>query len=194
MATTLSEKNIHEMIKSATQPLHERVEILNPLSKKVPSLDDYTLYLKCFLQFIEPIENKLIEFYSEFTYTKSDYSLKRSILIKNDLENLGIINIKLKSNIKMPVLISAANSLGVLYVLEGSNLGGQFLYKKLKAIHGDKISNSLSFLQGNGTDTFKYWQAFLAFMQEYSDKHPSENEAIIQSAIETFACFEQIFL
>ncbi|WP_186644078.1 biliverdin-producing heme oxygenase [Fluviispira vulneris] len=195
MTTIQHVKNIHEMLRSATCQLHERVELINPLSKKEPSLEDYFFYLSAFLHLIEPIENNLSKFYVNFSFPKSDQSIKRSILLKNDLENLGMFqNIEFKSVIKTPIIFSAANAVGVLYVLEGSNLGGQFLYKKLKSLHGNKITHSLSFLYGNGFDTFKYWKEFLTFIQDYSDQHPSEIEIIIQSAIDTFECFEQMFL
>ena len=86
-------------------------------------------------------------------------------------------------------LSSFEQALGAYYVLEGSSLGGQFLYKKLSKIHGELLDNKMNYLYGFGKQTFNEWNNFIASLEKFTFQYPEKKPIIVHSAIETFRCF-----
>lgn len=75
--------------------------------------------------------------------------------------------------------------LGVLYVLEGSTNGGQFLAHPLRAALGLQGNEGLSSLNPHGDRTRELWAGFRASVDSLA-LEPAEADAIIAAAQETF--------
>ena len=63
---------------------------------------------------------------------------------------------------------------GVAYVVEGSQLGGQTLYRRLQ---GALAPLPLNFLRGHGDATGSHWRRFLAALDEALDSHTAIDAA-----------------
>lgn len=80
---------------------------------------------------------------------------------------------------------SLAEALGLLYVLEGSTLGGQVIRKRLLA-RGLGL-DGVSFLDPYGADTGPRWKAFLAVLdRECPPERPGDVEAAARGGVAGF--------
>ena len=183
--------DIHSLLKSVTEPLHDKIESLNSLSTKFPTIQDYIKFISDTYAIISPLEDIFRNNFNNNFYGYN-FKPKKEFLIL-DLNKLGIQVSQIKEAEKLPNIISISNAFGVLYVLEGSTLGGQFMYKKLKAIHCNKLEGTMNYLNANGPLTFSRWKKFLIILEKYSIDNESRKKEILQSAIETFQCFEYQF-
>ena len=90
----------------------------------------------------------------------------------------------------MPELNSLGALLGLLYVLEGSTLGGQFIAQHLQLTYGYTRSTGSDFYSGYGEQTTTHWQSFITYLNSFSDQPDLAIQAI-DTAILSFACFNQ---
>ncbi len=76
---------------------------------------------------------------------------------------------------------------GLLYVLEGSRLGGQVLLRQVLASPDPMVRGNARFLRhGEG---LRLWSGFVAWL---AARPMSESEAAIQGALAAFAMFEAV--
>ncbi len=73
-----------------------------------------------------------------------------------------------------------------MYVLEGSTLGGKFLYNHINKTLGLDTTNGASYFYGYGPQTGSKWNTFVSLMADYAVDKNCENE-IISSAVQTFS-------
>lgn len=111
-------------------------------------------------------------------------------LITNDLENTGFPVGGIKN---LPVynfnFSSTAEALGIMYVLEGSTLGGKILYKHINSLLGLNAENGASYFWGYGLQTGTFWKTFITSLAAYAVDKNCEKE-IIASAIQTFTTID----
>lgn len=111
----------------------------------------------------------------------------KSVLMAADMEKTGM-PVQLISN--LPVynfkFSSIAEALGIMYVLEGSTLGGRILYQHIHKNLGWNEENGASYFWGYGQQTGMLWKAFISSFANYAVEESSE-DIIISSAIETFS-------
>lgn len=82
-----------------------------------------------------------------------------------------------------PVLDSAAEALGSLYVMEGSTLGGRVIQRHVERCLGEAGRAACSYFGGYGAQTGAMWRAFLARL----DTVPAEDgERVGRGATATF--------
>lgn len=85
-----------------------------------------------------------------------------------------------------------AFNLGLMYVSEGSVLGGQYILKHIKKILGEQTS--CSFLNVYGERTGSTWKNFLSALNAYAaNASESEKQEIIDGALYGFKRVEFIF-
>lgn len=85
----------------------------------------------------------------------------------------------------LPTPASRAEALGLLYVLEGSTLGGQVIRKRLLADGGDL--KGVSFLDPYGSETGPRWKAFLAVLdRECPPDRPEDGQAAARGGVAGF--------
>jgi heme oxygenase len=85
----------------------------------------------------------------------------------------------------LPQVTTPEDVLGIVYVLEGSTLGGAYLLKQL-ALLGITASQGGSYLASYGSNRGKMWQRFL-FTLEEAHLRQARAESIAAAAIATFA-------
>jgi heme oxygenase len=81
-------------------------------------------------------------------------------------------------------ILTPAEALGALYVLEGSSLGGRVILKELK--RRDVSLAGLGFLDPYGADTSRRWQSFLAILEREITSCEQKADAV-KGALDTFA-------
>ena len=83
-------------------------------------------------------------------------------------------------------------NLGIMYVAEGSVLGGQYILRNIKKALGEDVS--CNFLNVYGEKTGQLWKDFLQQLNGYAETiHQSEQEKIIAGAIYGFKRVYAVF-
>lgn len=85
---------------------------------------------------------------------------------------------------------TVAEALGMMYVLEGSTLGGRVLYKHINQTLGLTEENGASYFWGYGAKTGILWKNFISTFTAYAVENNCEEE-IITSAEHTFSIIDQ---
>ncbi|AWH86021.1 heme oxygenase [Flavobacterium album] len=81
--------------------------------------------------------------------------------------------------------ISTGFALGIMYVVEGSSLGGRVILKNISAALGYDAENGASYFAGYGGQTGSYWKNFLSALSQYEAENQCASE-IIEGANFTF--------
>ncbi|GGF05650.1 biliverdin-producing heme oxygenase [Flavobacterium limi] len=172
-------------LKNKTSDSHRKLESL-PISASILSpgmtISDYIQYLTLMYDVHKNTENVVFPLLSEII-TDLDQR-KKSHLIKEDFDFLQYN--KTDSN---PIFgaqdITVPFALGILYVIEGSSLGGRYILKNISTIPGLDKNQGISYFQGYGDKTGSYWKNFLGYLSGYEEKHNCGN-TIIEGAIYAF--------
>jgi len=172
-------------LKTQTSDSHTKLEQL-PLSMSIMSpdmkIEDYTHYLSLMHDVHKDVEENI---YPLFTDLIDDIQQRRKKhLIENDLSFLNYSkNNTVKVFKKSPISVPFA--LGIIYVVEGSTLGGRFILKnvsKSPELVGDQ---GVSYFNGYGDKTGSFWKSFLNFVSEYEQEEGCGDE-IIAGAVFAF--------
>ena len=78
-----------------------------------------------------------------------------------------------------------AEALGVLYVLEGSTLGGRFIRRHLAEVLGSRVDGATSYLDAY-PDVGLMWRRFGAAVDAYGAAHGEAEDAMAAAAVSTF--------
>jgi heme oxygenase len=87
--------------------------------------------------------------------------------------------------VKLPEVNSFYNALGVLYVLEGSTLGGRIIARLISRKLG--VDSGLNFFLSYGNDVDKMWASFKLILQEPFT--PEQKAEVVAGALQTFRTF-----
>ena len=92
---------------------------------------------------------------------------------------------KLPANPVFPAIGTKVEALGVLYVIEGSTLGGKTILKSLRS--QGVSTDDLHFLDPYGKDTGTYWRAFLKVLERETSHDQSTMNACASGAVKAFS-------
>ncbi len=184
-----------QRLRSRTAHQHSLLE-QNTASKNLLDLQvtaaDYALYLSSLYGFVKGFENIVFPLVQ---HSIGDLDERRKThLLVSDLNMLGtdaagIAVIPEQFFIK--VYHSNAAALGGMYVLEGSVLGGAFIYKHLQATLGmEVIAGKATYFTAYGPETGSRWKVFL---QAFCLASSGMEEEVIESASQTFSILHQWF-
>ena len=85
---------------------------------------------------------------------------------------------------------SVADALGVLYVIEGSTLGGRIIGRMLERSLGATQADGAAFYHSYGEDRGPKWAAYKAALDRFGDETPSETDRVIGAASASFDAME----
>lgn len=188
---TITETFVQRLRKN-TAELHEALESL-PISKKIISpqvtVDEYTTYLSGMQAVVADIEINVFPMLTEVIPDLNDR--KKLTMINSDL---GYLNKSIPTN-QYPITANGFNSnvafaLGVMYVLEGSTLGGRVIYKNISDSLKLDETNGASYSGGYGSTTGSTWKAFLGYFTAYAESCNCEDE-IIAGANHAFGAIKE---
>lgn len=168
--------------------------LLHELIKPHSSLANYHKVLCAYFHIYQLLENRINLFLKATTCT-FDYAerVKLPWLIQ-DLEFFQLYP-ETQRNLTnkvatVPEITSIGHLLGVLYVLEGATLGGQFISDSLLKNHGRHNTQGARFFFGYGERSSLMWQAFVDFSQTINNNE-AQCEAACKAASQTFELFIQ---
>lgn len=179
-------------LKEQTKQQHEMLERNLNILSKTETVDAYKSLLEKFYGFHFPLENHLFAEAEKYNVNIDLKDRRKARMIVEDLLFLGMTEDEISNLPKceeLPALGSKAHILGCFYVIEGSTLGGQFISRHIKEKLGFD-ERGTSFFRSYGEKTGAMWKAFGNALNEYAFDR-NEDEAIIESAKETFTKFDR---
>jgi heme oxygenase (biliverdin-IX-beta and delta-forming) len=178
----MTPQTLRQRLRSETRPWHDAVEKSLDLTASGPSPERYRFVLRVFHGFYRPIEAALPLFAPGQSFDGQDR--RKAASAAADLADLGDAGPWPLCD-DLPPLDTLARQVGCLYVVEGSTLGGQHIYRHVAGPLGLTPTRGGRFFHGYGPDTGPRWNAFLQYLTGF------ENQAdeVVGSACETFARF-----
>ncbi len=174
-------------LRQETAESHQKLED-NPLSKALlspsVSVKDYQTYLTALFGVTIACEDQIFPAISHVITDLTDRYKSR--LIIDDLLATGLSEAEIDA---LPVyrfeFSTVAEALGIMYVLEGSTLGGKILYRHIHEVLGLTPENGASYFWGYGLQTGNLWKSFISALTQFVDGH-EERDGVIGSAKKTF--------
>ncbi|RFU44952.1 biliverdin-producing heme oxygenase [Paraburkholderia sp. DHOC27] len=169
-APSSSSSDVLAALRAATGPRHAVLDSSMPLAKAHPSIDDYRDHLLLLHAWLGPIETWLAQFADGPQDSGVLSPIRRTPIIEADLAHASIAPVDAFAPVTFPPSphSSRAYRWGVCYVVEGSQLGGAVLYKRLRA---QLAPHPLQYLGGNGAPVGPRWQQFVQALQAHVTDH-----------------------
>ena len=182
---------IHKRLKKLTKPFHEELEncvFPQKLVNGKMTQGEYKDYLRVMHQFHKQTEPFFLEYSEWKDYGIDIHSRLRTQFLEEDLKNLGVSNLpdpKPGLTVKKPA--NFAESAGMLYVLEGSTMGGMILSKKANELFFDRLEGSCSrYFSAYRKETALKWQEYCSFLNHYHISHPEKEDDMVSGACTCF--------
>lgn len=178
-------------LREKIMPLHDEAETKGPLRHildKSINLEDYNKVLTRLYGFVGPAES-MIWAHVGNDFFQGDYSTRRRIShLEKDLLFLGtavdsIGSIPLCSDIS--IIENFSEALGILYLFEGSRLGGLVLTKALREKFNFQGYGGCAYFGSNGLEVPDLWKSFKDEMEKYVEQG-GDGDRIIDSASTAF--------
>ncbi len=158
--------------------------------KAIHSESDYAKLLRYFYIFFGGLEI-LVNNISNVTFLQ-DYHLRRkSVALADDLSALKSPLPRIAELSALPCIKNDLEAAGVIYVIEGSTLGGIHIAEMIRKRSALNDLNAFSFFDGYGDRTLAMWQSFQKAIDSMALTREEELE-IINSANDTFMKFDNL--
>jgi heme oxygenase len=185
-------ESVSEHLKIHTKAAHDSVENSIDLVSCSTNLAAYTQLIKSFYGYYFEAEKVFNLFQKEFLGMGIDLKSREKInLLKDDLLSLGFSEkeiVDFPVCHKFPDITNITEAMSALYVLEGSTLGGQIIFKQLSnsgiLVNGDGRGK---FFKSYGANTRSMWMDFKKSLDSLSH---TEMPKILATAKETFKSLE----
>jgi heme oxygenase (biliverdin-IX-beta and delta-forming) len=165
-------------LRSSTQESHKKLESL-PLSAAIVSeklsISDYSLYLQRMSDIIHQTEEVVFPKLQDIIPDLEER--KKLPLLSSDFNTLNVS----KTAFKKPFHLgnhSVAFALGIMYVVEGSTLGGRFIMRNVGSALGFDENNGACYFAGYGNKSGNYWKNFLAALTQYEQENNCADEIL----------------
>jgi heme oxygenase len=172
--------DIHRRLREATAPEHQRLEARLAVHQRIASRAGRAALIARYWRFHGHAEAALAPWLSDLEGLDFEARL-RTPLLARDFADLGLAP-PAGAGAGDPVE-SRGEALGVLYVLEGSALGGRVIRRQLAARGADFVG--LGFLDPYGGRTGERWRSFLDVL-ERETAEPEAAEAAVAGALAGF--------
>ena len=188
---TVSQVSFLDKLRLSTSPLHKQLESV-PLSQVIVSpeitVQKYAEYLLVMEGIVKDVEAKVYPVISNFI---SDIDQRKKLSsIQDDLKVLGfsVLNeiTAFDADFEIPF------ALGIVYVMEGSTLGGRVILKNIEKQLGFNADNGAKYFSGYKENTGSLWKSFLFDMVQYEQQHDCA-DAIIEGANFAFGIIHKHF-
>lgn len=168
-------------LREATRASHKRLEARLPFFSAGFDLARYRDLMAAYHGFHAPLEASLAGYQGR--------ERAKTPALAQDLRTFGVEVEALPRCQQLPRIDDEASALGVMYVLEGSTLGGQVLKQAMAERLGIDAASGGAFLDVYGPLTGTHWRSFLGRLGAFAHQPDSEARAL-QAAVATFECFE----
>lgn len=171
--------NLRDELRAKTANSHKNLESLS-LSQAIVSpkvtKEEYALYLSLMHDIQEKMEMEIFPLLENIILDLDNR--KKSHHILADLNAIGFQKKKSGKTLFFPSQISSAFALGMMYVIEGSTLGGRFILKNIETSLDYNLENGASYFNGYGAKTGSIWKKFIDFMEDYETNNGNQEEII----------------
>lgn len=158
---TNDQMNAALFLRTETAQAHHAIEGAMPVMQSNFTQEKYMKLLKRLYGFYSTVEPSL---HSHFSDSNLQFAERKKLeSLKSDLQALGLTEEDLQSLPKIEadwLPRDLESALGLMYVLEGSTLGGQVISRHLKAQLNLEESTGLRFFSGYGPQTGFMWKSF----------------------------------
>lgn len=180
MNNTLAPAAFLEKLRNATSQSHTYLESL-PVSVSIMKPDvsnkEYGHYLSLMHDVVTDAEDNIFPALQHII-TDLDERAKKHFL-EQDLQSLGIASDPNSKPLSASLdSISTGFALGIMYVVEGSSLGGRVIYKNINAVLGHDAENGARYFAGYGAQTGSHWKKFLDALIQYEAENGCGNDII----------------
>ncbi len=176
--------DIFERLKTGTWDIHQKTEQRVPVFDPEFDRQSYVRLLERFYGYWAPLETKLCAF-PQLEATLS--TRLKSHLLEGDLRILGSDPASVSFCANLPDIDSFPQTLGCLYVMEGSTLGARFIAARLQSHLCLTAVNGAAFFNPYGDLTGQRWSEFKTFATAQAT--PEHSDEIVAAARQTFECF-----
>ena len=170
--------DIHATLRQATQARHERLDSALRIGSVGADYADYLAYIAALRGWLEPVE---IALWARDWPASLQPALRRrkAARIDQDFDAARRLGLRVPA---VPVCDrlpdtgrSRAYALGVMYVIEGSQLGGRMMAKRLEQAWPD---HAFHYMAGYGGELGPLWKAFMAFLADELQSEQDVTEAM----------------
>ena len=151
-------------LRDSTRLLHEQTEAAVDLARRVETREAYARLLQSMLSLFAPLEHRL----AGLPWDSSGLDLTpylRVDLLRSDLTALGL-DPSLVNDADVPHPETLAEGFGILYVLQGSALGGQVIARKAAAALQVR-EDVTRFFRSDGRPVGPLWRGFVHVLDAY---------------------------
>jgi heme oxygenase len=176
------------VLRETTRHLHRQLEASIDLASAFRSRQSYATLLLSYLGIYMAFEETLSPFRSALSQSGWHYH-SRVEPLQNDLYALGFLAETLAASGRTTTSVplhTFDHALGALYVIEGSALGGQILYRQIRESLGLDVRTGASFFYGEGAQTGTSWKRFTLVLDQYV----ADSDEAAETACQMFAAFE----
>ena len=174
------------IVRALTSELHAQLEAAINIDSALGSINTYRQLLLGYLSIYRPFEQALSGLITP-TGVITHPGLNNTSLLEQDLRALHTPAMHSLLPATLPPLQTTDEILGALYVVEGSSLGGQYIYRQVQQqLHLDS-THGAAFFYGKGPATGTAWKRFITLF----DEHITSPHHAAASAIAMFHVFEQ---
>lgn len=179
--TTYNKSEFIKALRTRTMPAHKQLEAI-PLSARIVSPDvtkeEYGKYLEHMYAVNRDVEQnvypKLKNVVADVDNRNKAHQIEADLKAINYNQPLPAANPITAGKPEM----SEAFALGVMYVIEGSTLGGRVILKNIGPALQLTEENGASYFGGYGANTGRYWESFMQVLTNYPDSQEAEQEVI----------------
>lgn len=186
-------ESIVAILRRETASLHKETEEAFPIMSKNITLSEYANILVTFSAMYRDIEEQIDQCPNSVIREFADQH-RRLPALENDIRFISgkIKDLKHPHSIPpAPKLKDTAAWLGMLYVTEGSRLGGIFIAQHLEKQFYLSKGDGYSFFAGSGRKTREEWGTFCQLCNELGQNYLTRD--IVEAAKEAFDWFLDCF-
>lgn len=187
------DQSLLQHLRQATRPYHQQIEQNDCLARLLApdfSMAEYKNLLARMLGFFQPVEEAIDALPEAPSIQETLGCRHKTSWLMSDLRNLGlceeaIARIPRISAPDIPVVATLADAVGILYVLEGSTLGGQIISRYLSQSLGVGPEQGGRFYAGYGAENGRMWTLFRQWLASLSLDN-TQTEQAATAAIQAF--------
>ena len=183
-----------QQLRRDTAADHDAVESAVPLMTADLTLDQYISVLRRFHNVVCAWDNWAAR-HAPTDLQESVAARRRCTLLSRDLEHLqtgpirttdASVLIEQFQKISQQHSPARAAFLGMMYVIEGSTLGGQYIAKHVEQHFGFRRGEGDAYFRGYGDQTMPMWRQFQAILRDVPEE---DTPALVAAAKDTFQIF-----
>jgi heme oxygenase len=174
-----------EALRQATASRHEQLDGGLPLAHEHAGLAEYAQHLQLLRDWLAPLNAWLSTFDDGPQGPDGLPVVDRMSVLEADLLEPGMTMRAPLPAAPWPAHASAAYRWGVMYVVEGAQLGGAVLYQRL---HAALSPHPLRYLRGDPAGPGPRWRAFMLALKE----HVTTEDEIADACAGACAAFDRI--